>query len=50
MHNILYRYGVTGFIDKNKDPIYQDFKRLLYNRYYHMTRSQNPSISHDSVP
>ena len=28
----LYRYNVTGFIDKNKDPIYQDFKRLLYNR------------------
>ena len=27
-----YRYTVTGFIDKNKDPIYQDFKRLLYNR------------------
>ena len=26
------RYHVTGFIDKNKDPIYQDFKRLLYNR------------------
>ena len=26
------RYIVTGFIDKNKDPIYQDFKRLLYNR------------------
>lgn len=27
-----HRYTVTGFIDKNKDPIYQDFKRLLYNR------------------
>jgi myosin heavy subunit len=27
-----YRYIVTGFIDKNKDPIYQDFMRLLYNR------------------
>lgn len=25
-------YNVCGFIDKNKDPIYQDFKRLLYNR------------------
>ena len=27
-----HRYIVTGFIDKNKDPIYQDFMRLLYNR------------------
>ena len=27
------RYNVSGFIDKNKDPIYQDFKRLLYNRW-----------------
>ena len=27
-----FSYCVTGFIDKNKDPIYQDFKRLLYNR------------------
>ncbi len=27
------RYIVTGFIDKNKDPIYQDFMRLLFNRY-----------------
>ena len=26
------RYIVTGFIDKNKDPIYQDFMRLLFNR------------------
>ena len=30
------RYCVTGFIDKNKDPIYQDFMRLLYNRYVPM--------------
>ncbi len=31
------RYMVTGFINKNKDPIYQDFMRLLYNRYTHST-------------
>ena len=30
--NLHCRYIVTGFIDKNKDPIYQDFMRLLYNR------------------
>ena len=29
---IFCRYIVTGFINKNKDPIYQDFMRLLYNR------------------
>lgn len=27
------RYSVVGFLDKNKDNLYQDFKRLLYNRY-----------------
>ncbi|KAI1230206.1 hypothetical protein IHE44_0010169 [Lamprotornis superbus] len=25
-------YSVTGFIDKNKDTLFQDFKRLMYNR------------------
>ncbi|NXD28798.1 MYO1D protein, partial [Spelaeornis formosus] len=24
-------YSVTGFIDKNKDSLFQDFKRLMYN-------------------
>uniref|UniRef100_A0A8C8SNI7 Unconventional myosin-Id n=1 Tax=Pelusios castaneus TaxID=367368 RepID=A0A8C8SNI7_9SAUR len=24
-------YSVTGFIDKNKDTLFQDFKRLMYN-------------------
>lgn len=28
----LHRYSVVGFIDKNKDTLFQDFKRLLYNR------------------
>jgi len=26
-------YSVIGFIDKNKDTLFQDFKRLLYHRY-----------------
>ena len=26
------RYSVEGFIDKNRDFLFQDFKRLLYNR------------------
>ena len=26
-------YNVNGFIDKNRDTLFQDFKRLLYNRY-----------------
>ena len=28
-------YCVVGFIDKNKDTLFQDFKRLLYNRSVH---------------
>lgn len=24
-------YSITGFLDKNKDTLFQDFKRLLYN-------------------
>ncbi|KOC66671.1 Myosin-IA [Habropoda laboriosa] len=31
-------YNINGFLDKNKDTLYQDFKRLLYN-------SNNPIIS-----
>lgn len=26
------RYSVEGFLDKNKDTLFQDFKRLFYNR------------------
>lgn len=25
------KYGITGFLEKNKDTVFQDFKRLLYN-------------------
>lgn len=31
-------YNINGFLDKNKDTLFQDFKRLLYN-------SSNPVIS-----
>ncbi|KAL3832417.1 hypothetical protein ACJMK2_024062 [Sinanodonta woodiana] len=31
-------YSVVGFIDKNKDTLFQDLKRLLYNRYIHTTK------------
>ncbi|XP_046875729.1 unconventional myosin-Ig isoform X1 [Hypomesus transpacificus] len=24
-------YSIEGFLDKNKDPLFQDFKRLMYN-------------------
>lgn len=29
----LLSYSAIGFIDKNKDTLFQDFKRLMYNRY-----------------
>lgn len=32
------KYSVEGFLDKNKDQLFQDFKRLLYN-------SSNPVLS-----
>ncbi|CAI8001642.1 Unconventional myosin-Id, partial [Geodia barretti] len=35
-------YIVTGFIDKNKDPIYQDFKRLLYNSDHKLLKAMWP--------
>lgn len=31
-------YNISGFLDKNKDTLFQDFKRLLY-------KSSNPIIS-----
>lgn len=32
MCTFFFSYSVVGFIDKNKDTLFQDFKRLLYNR------------------
>lgn len=26
-------YSVNGFIDKNNDTLFQDLKRLMYNRF-----------------
>ena len=40
-------YSVTGFLDKNKDNLYQDFKRLLYNRYLKLVLIQNLCLKVD---
>lgn len=56
-----FSYSVVGFIDKNKDTLFQDFKRLLYNRsvfsnnksfhsYLHTCQTYIPSIFHSSNP
>uniref|UniRef100_A0A673Y290 Myosin IG n=1 Tax=Salmo trutta TaxID=8032 RepID=A0A673Y290_SALTR len=29
--SVYFRYSIEGFLDKNKDPLYQDFKRLMFN-------------------
>lgn len=33
------KYSVDGFLDKNKDKLFQDFKRLLFNRYLHLYKT-----------
>lgn len=33
------KYQIKGFIDKNKDSLYQDFKRLLYNSSNQIVKS-----------
>uniref|UniRef100_A0AAY4CWS4 Unconventional myosin-Id n=1 Tax=Denticeps clupeoides TaxID=299321 RepID=A0AAY4CWS4_9TELE len=38
----VFRYSVLGFIDKNKDTLFQDFKRLLYNSSNPVLRSMWP--------
>ncbi|XP_037090493.1 unconventional myosin ID-like [Pollicipes pollicipes] len=35
-------YNVTGFLDKNKDMLYQDFKRLLYSSQNETLKSMWP--------
>lgn len=36
------KYSVFGFIEKNKDTLFQDFKRLLYNSKNEMVKSMWP--------
>lgn len=36
------KYKINGFIDKNKDSLYQDFKRLLYNSNNDFLKSMWP--------
>ncbi|XP_019850778.1 PREDICTED: LOW QUALITY PROTEIN: unconventional myosin-Id-like [Amphimedon queenslandica] len=38
-------YTITAFIDKNKDPVFQDFKRLLYNSKHAILRDMWPEGS-----
>jgi myosin-1 len=40
------RYNVEGFIEKNKDTLFQDFKRLLYNSKNEMYKSMWPEGAH----
>ena len=35
-------YTVTGFIDKNRDTLFQDFKRLLWNSSNQTIKSMWP--------
>lgn len=39
------RYSVEGFIDKNRDHLFQDFKRLLYNRCVGWSWRRSPRAS-----
>ena len=40
-------YNVNGFIEKNKDTLFQDFKRLLYNSSDETVSSMWPEGAHD---
>ncbi len=40
-------YNINGFIEKNKDTLFQDFKRLLYNSKNEIFRSMWPEGAHD---
>ncbi|XP_065896691.1 unconventional myosin-Id-like [Dysidea avara] len=41
------KYSVVGFIDKNKDTLYQDFKRLLYNCNNELLKEMWPEGAQD---
>ena len=40
-------YNINGFIDKNRDTLFQDFKRLLYNSSNEIYKSMWPEGAHD---
>ncbi len=40
------RYNVNGFIEKNKDTLFQDFKRLIYNSKNEIYSSMWPEGAH----
>lgn len=40
-------YSVVGFLDKNKDSLYQDFKRLLYNSSHRILKDMWPEGGQD---
>ena len=40
-------YNITGFIDKNRDTLFQDFKRLLFHSKNPIYKSMWPEGGHD---
>ena len=40
-------YDISGFLDKNKDTLFQDFKRLLYSSKDHNIRHMWPEGAQD---
>lgn len=40
-------YSVSGFLDKNKDNLFQDFKRLLYNSSHELLKEMWPEGKDD---
>merc|ERR1712223_1405654 len=42
-------YNVYGFIEKNRDTLFQDFKRLLYSSKNPIYKSMWPEGSHDII-
>jgi len=41
------KYSVVNFLDKNKDQLYQDFKRLLFNSQHQMLKDMWPEGAKD---
>eukprot|EP00111_Clytia_hemisphaerica_P022209 TCONS_00065260-protein len=41
------KYSAMNFLDKNKDNLFQDFKRLLYNSSHQMLKDQWPEGGQD---